>query len=338
MSHDEHYKSLFTHWPIFAALVEAFLPKALCDVIDLDTLEAYSGEFTSDTAPPKVRRSDMIWRVKRRGQWLYLYLMVEFQSKNDPRMALRMEQYKTLLWKHLVDTEKHRGKLPPIVPIVLYMPETPWSAPLRLSELVVPLPPEVLPEGQSYILLEQRLLSGNADDNIAAALFALARERDLTQISTHIHALEKLLRSPDARRSHDAVLEWIKKYSLMSDFDSLTIEHIESLTEAQQMLDRNAQYMRETLREEGLEEGRVEGLEQGLEEGLERGLEEGLEKGLEKSRLEMVAFCLDQLIQRFGTIDTVNEHRVRQATSQQLMRWNSQVSQSESIQEALREQ
>jgi hypothetical protein len=53
-------------------------------------------------------------------------------------MALRVLVYAGLLWQHLV-TEKRRppdGKLPPILPVVLYNGDRHWAAPLALRDLI----------------------------------------------------------------------------------------------------------------------------------------------------------------------------------------------------------
>jgi len=36
------------------------------------------------------RADDVVWRVRGDGEWIYLYLLIEFQSKIDAYMALRI--------------------------------------------------------------------------------------------------------------------------------------------------------------------------------------------------------------------------------------------------------
>jgi hypothetical protein len=68
----------------------------------------------------KQREDDIVWRVKVGGAWVYLYLLIELQSRVDKYMALRMMVYIGLLYQDLI---KHKevladGRLPPILPIV----------------------------------------------------------------------------------------------------------------------------------------------------------------------------------------------------------------------------
>jgi len=90
------------------------------------------------------RSGDTAWCIpKRGGGEAFLLLLLEFQSGIAPRMALRVLVYAGLLWQHL-EREKRLlpgGRLPPILPIVLYRGKSKWSAPLSLRPLIA------LPEG-----------------------------------------------------------------------------------------------------------------------------------------------------------------------------------------------
>ena len=49
----------------------------------------------------------MVWRVRLQGRWLWVYLVLEFQSEPDSWMALRLLVYVGLLAQDLV----RRGEL-----------------------------------------------------------------------------------------------------------------------------------------------------------------------------------------------------------------------------------
>ena len=73
----------------------------------------------------------MIWRIPRHGGAdTWLVLLLEFQSSSDPWMALRVMVYAGLLWQHLVKEKRlpPDGKLPPILPVVLYNGDRRWTA------------------------------------------------------------------------------------------------------------------------------------------------------------------------------------------------------------------
>ena len=54
------------------------------------------------SADLREREDNIFWRVRLRGEWIYVYLLLEFQSQPDPFMALRMLVYVGLLYQELV--------------------------------------------------------------------------------------------------------------------------------------------------------------------------------------------------------------------------------------------
>jgi len=81
----------------------------------------------------------MIWRIPRRGGGdAWLVPLLEFQSTPDPWMVLRAMVYAGLLRQHLVKEKRlpADGKLPPILPVVLYNGDRRWAAPLAVRDLV----------------------------------------------------------------------------------------------------------------------------------------------------------------------------------------------------------
>ena len=79
------------------------------------------------------RRGDAVWRVRFRDRWLYLLILLEFQSRIDARMALRILEYTALLYREL-DRQGELGTpggWPAVLPIVLYNGDAPWTASLR---------------------------------------------------------------------------------------------------------------------------------------------------------------------------------------------------------------
>ena len=78
--------------------------------------------------------------MRLRKNWLYLLLLVEFQSTDDPLMALRIHTYTGLLYQELarngqLDADGHDGRLPAVLPLVLYNGDEPWESPLQMGEL-----------------------------------------------------------------------------------------------------------------------------------------------------------------------------------------------------------
>jgi hypothetical protein len=75
----------------------------------------------------------VIWRVRWGQDWLYVYLLLEFQSTVDRFMAVRILSYVGLLYQDLIRSGQltASGQLPPVLPLVLYNDVRRWQAPKR---------------------------------------------------------------------------------------------------------------------------------------------------------------------------------------------------------------
>lgn len=84
--HDNSYKSLFSHPEMVRDLIVGFLPAEWVQDFDMDSLERQNGNYVTDDL--RERKNDIIWRVRFKGKWLYLYILLEFQSSIDRFMAV----------------------------------------------------------------------------------------------------------------------------------------------------------------------------------------------------------------------------------------------------------
>jgi len=65
------------------------------------------------------RESDIVWRLRVRGAWVSVYLLIELQPSVEQMMALRVVVYKGLLLLDLVKAKQvpASGPLPTVVPL-----------------------------------------------------------------------------------------------------------------------------------------------------------------------------------------------------------------------------
>ena len=134
--HDNSYKLLFSHPEMVKDLLTGFVKEAWIEQLDFSTLEKVSGSYVSDEL--RDREDDIIWRVRWRDDWLYVYLLLEFQSTIDKYMAVRVMSYLGLLYQDLIRQRllTPNGKLPPVLPVVLYNGETEWRAAQNVADLI----------------------------------------------------------------------------------------------------------------------------------------------------------------------------------------------------------
>jgi hypothetical protein len=188
-AHDESYRLLFSHPRMVEDLLRGFVREPWVEELDFPSLERVSATYISEHL--KAREADMVWRVRRgRQAWLYVYLLLEFQSTIDRFMALRMLVYVGLLYQDLLRRGDltPSGRLPPVLPLVLYNGEEPWRAAREVGELIEPMPgaPERFRPQLSYLLLDEGRIP-RADlpgvGNLVGALVRLEQSRWLEDMA-----------------------------------------------------------------------------------------------------------------------------------------------------------
>lgn len=133
--HDGGYKLLFSHARMIADLIRGFVNEDWVAELDFSTLEKVGGSYTSDDR--RHRENDSVWRLRRgKGEWVYVYILLEFQSTVDPYMSVRIMTYVGLLYQDLIRSKvlKPGSRLPPVLPIVSIM-ECRAGARLRMWRL-----------------------------------------------------------------------------------------------------------------------------------------------------------------------------------------------------------
>lgn len=99
--HDALFKSFFSTPEHAADVLRSALPSAVARRIDWSTLRASDGTLIDDTL--RESRSDLLLRVRTTSNGaLFIHVIFEDQSTEDPWMALRMLRYMVGLWERLV--------------------------------------------------------------------------------------------------------------------------------------------------------------------------------------------------------------------------------------------
>ena len=297
--HDVRYKLLFSHAEMVEDLLRGFVPHAWVQALDFSTLEKVNASYVTDDL--RDRHDDVVWRVRFQEHWLYVYLLLEFQSTVDRFMAVRILSYTGLLYQDLIRSQSlHQDRLPPVLPIVLYNGEPRWKAAVELSELIHPAPQELqaYQPQQRYLLLDEGAYPESALPqvrNLVAAVFRLENGRNAENVLAVITALLDWLQGPQQAGLRRSFTIWIQRV-ILADHSAIPHESLLELEEVHTMLAQRVQQWKQEWRTEGLEEGRAEGRTEGRTEGLAEGLEKGLEKGLQNER----SMLLRMVDLRFG--------------------------------------
>ena len=195
---DTTYKQLFSHPEMVRDLLLGFVPEPWISQLNLNSFERVSGSYVGDDGDH--RHSDMVWKVQLGEHWMYLYLLLEFQSRPDPWMALRMQVYVGLLYQDLVRRHElpQPGMLPPVFPLVLYGGVGAWSASKSLADLMAPMPDSLLAlqPTQRYLLIDQGAIAPQKltqFNNLVAAYFRLAAASNEAEATTATDGLDTLM-------------------------------------------------------------------------------------------------------------------------------------------------
>ncbi|HRX70562.1 MAG TPA: Rpn family recombination-promoting nuclease/putative transposase, partial [Candidatus Competibacteraceae bacterium] len=224
-----------------ADLLTGFVNENWVKELDFTTLEKQSGSYVSDDLRP--RADDVVWRVRWRERWLYVYLLLEFQSDVDPFMAVRLLVYVGMLYQDLIRTKQltDEGQLPPVLPLVLYNGQPCWTAKTEVNDLIVP-PPVGLERYQprlQYLLLEENRYPPEILaplHNLAAALFQLENSRRPEDLQAVIERLIDWLHAPEQVSLRRAFAVWLRDVLLPARVPGVRIEAMSELNEVRNML------------------------------------------------------------------------------------------------------
>ena len=267
--HDERYKTVFAFPRMVEDLLRGFAAREWAGALDFSTLRKLPAEYVSDERLR--RRSDTVWQVHFHDS-RPLLVVLEFQSGEDPRMALRILAYTCLLYQELTRNEAAvldaEGRLPAVLPVVLYNGETPWRAATEVSELIQPAGGELAPyrPSQHHCVLDERHVG--TDDlprpNLVTALVHLEQARSLGDLVAVTRMLRAGLHGPRDDALRRVFTEWVGESArrLVPPGEALspglTLEEIE-MTVVERIGEWPKQWMRQG-HEQGLKQGREQGL------------------------------------------------------------------------------
>ena len=311
-SADGDYKHLFSCPEIVRDLLKGYVPGEWLKDVDFSTLIHVNSSYVSESG--KQRHDDTVWRVNIGGQWLWVYIILEFQSgQPDQWMALRILEYVSQLALQITREKKKQelpegGFIPPILPIVIYNGLQKWNAATEAADCFIKPPGglEAFQPKLRYLLFDvHRLKLSQTKEirNLADAVFRMEANQGESDLFSVIKALAAMLRSPETKSLRRAFNVWIKGLLKRHERDNRIIETINGIKDIIgecDMAEATYEIFSDTYRKEG--ETKV---------------------------------LVRQLTRRFGPLPKWAKTRVTKATSEQLEKWTDAVLDAPNLTEVL---
>ena len=326
MRHDEAYKAVYRVLSAFQQLMCGYVTDSFAGAkewfqyLDFERAELVP---TEQITPDLARRYvDVLWRVpivkgRLAGRHIYVVVLVEFQSRVDRYMALRVQSAATRIYEHLLTDPnfKRTGYLAPILPIVLYNGSRRWTAPTRLRDLVrkgtLPAASERAwapgYTGDSYVVLDVGAYAGRElpAGNIMSLMIRTETMQELDEAIPLLEESMRQLETPELDGLQQQFLTWF--YSVMErqgvDCDELkeveTVQNLAKEGKIHTLLDAHIQAAKAKLEAKGQNRGLRRGLKRGRQEGLEQ--QRKLLQSLAKRRFgaataDRLAACLAEVV------------------------------------------
>ncbi len=292
---DDAFRKVFSDKKIFIEFVNSFVPDIGISKISEENVylesSIYKDPYFSN------READLLYRIRHNGRDLYIYILMEHQSKVDHLMAFRILGYMVRIWeyhtkKYPDEIHKKSFKLPPIIPIVFYDGRETWTAtqffnekvyqqerfkkfiPMFMYELIDinKIPTQQLKKIKNAVSIILRLDSAKKEN-------ALKIVKELTKIINLLPYEEQEL----LKKHINAYIMVLAHRTGIN----LTPEEIGDKGEVTQLFERFEESLKEYIEEEkrkaiqkGLQEGIQKGIQKGMQEGIQKGMQEGIREGL----------------------------------------------------------
>jgi len=280
---DKRYKKIFSNPLVVEELLLYFVHEDFVKDLDFSTLERLDKSFVTEKFQEK--ESDIIYKVNFKGNEIYIYLLIEFQSTVDKFMSLRILRYILEFYDFLSQNDKF-VKLPAVFPILLYNGEDKWTAKENISDIIIgSIPKRYIPNFSYYKLIENEISKETLlkIHNFVSAIFYIENstpEQIKSEIMSIISLIEK--ERPDLIKLFRLFINNLFKTSNYNNIEEVNQE-IDNIMEVKTMLEmalkrRDEQIRQDVLREmnnnmnnkiiETKKETKIETAKKMIEEGL----------------------------------------------------------------------
>ncbi|HMX68671.1 MAG TPA: Rpn family recombination-promoting nuclease/putative transposase, partial [Accumulibacter sp.] len=164
--HDRFFKAVFGRTEVAAEFLQRFLPVAASAALDWTTLRAARDSFLD--ADLALHSADLLYAVDQcAGGVSFVHVLFEHKSYLEPRISLDLLRYRVRIWEQWLNAG-NSGRLPLVLPVVVYHGATRWRISRQFAEEV-----DAVPGLQAYVpacVYELVDLSQYRDDELQGAV------------------------------------------------------------------------------------------------------------------------------------------------------------------------
>ncbi len=134
--HDRLFRRVLANPARAAVVLRAYLPKTITDRLSEDPPRLVDGSFGDPAL--RAHQSDLLFEVTlMTGTPVLVYALLEHKSTPDPLTPLQVEEYTLRIWRRRIDDHPDDTvRLPPILALIFYHGERPWTVPRSISEMI----------------------------------------------------------------------------------------------------------------------------------------------------------------------------------------------------------
>ncbi|MFO7718236.1 MAG: Rpn family recombination-promoting nuclease/putative transposase [Desulfohalobium sp.] len=290
--------------------LQRHLPQSIQDQLDLDDLRLENTSYLDDAL--RKHFSDLVFSVLVPGDTYpkgKVYLLFEHKSAPESLVGLQVLRYMALQWKDLYDQGHIQGgKLPPIVPLVIYQGPGDWQARGSFHDLVrMPSPAfKSLTPDFRFAFYNVRALDPQAvQENVVLKFYVdIIKALDTPKLKP---LLPQLTQGFAKSLEHRTALEYIEIFFKYLTKSSETLKP-QDYQDALELLPEGGAAIMTTLADQWLHQGRTEGWTEGLAEGRTEGRTEGRAEGQQEILIAMAQ-------EKYGTLPPALIDLIRKITT-----------------------
>ena len=262
---DLAHKEFYSEPENIKDLIQGFVALKCVEQFDFSTLERENTSFVAKENTE--RHDDIIWKLRWQDKWVYIYILIEFQSDVDETMPVRIMSYVSLLYLYLLGNKNleywKEKKLPVVLPIVLYNGKDTWNVPKNIQDMFKETNEELqkfVPKISYYFIDEVHPEANEKDSvldglaNSVVASMKLQRTASSEKFYEFLNELKEIIKNPDERNKFASFMAFMRRF-LSAVFDNPAYEEALTIEEVIRMTKTFRDYDREKDLKEGEKKG-----------------------------------------------------------------------------------